>query len=345
MKNLFVVTTIFFATLLMWLMGSAEASAQEVIASPNADYAITINGDEISLDGETISLDGGKVIINNRHGKGGNITINGVTIDYNDSRDIHKIVGSKEHTTREVELTKGFNYIFASRGVKVVMSEKKGNTATIEANSNIIDYVICENDNGTLKVGIDDDVNSISNLYVVVTIPRRDNINVYRVTSAANITIYPTLDTSNVSLEATSAGSINLTRINCDKLLIDATSAASVSGGFRVKEKALVEASSAANVTVSLLGEYASLHASSAANIKASGQVNRLDIDASSAAKIRAQELNSVKAEADASSGASIYVNCDKELDAEASSGGDVHYKGECKVERSTSSGGSVKRL
>ena len=345
MKNLFISTTIFFATLMMWLMGSTEASAQEVIVNSNASPSITINGEDFALDGETISLDGGKVIINNRRGNGGNITINGVTIDYNDRRDIHKIIGSKEHTTREVQLTKGFNYIFASRGVKVVMSEKKGNTATIEANSNIIDYVVCESDNGTLKIGIDDDVKSISNLYVVVTIPRRDNINVYRVTSAANITIYPTLDTSNVSLEATSAGSINLTRINCDKLLIAATSAASVSGGFRVKEKALVEASSAANVNVSLLGEYASLQASSAANIKASGQVNQLDIDASSAAKIKAQELNSVKAEADASSGASIYVSCDKELDAEASSGGDVHYKGECRVERSTSSGGSVKSL
>ncbi|MBQ5875846.1 MAG: DUF2807 domain-containing protein, partial [Alistipes sp.] len=66
--------------------------------------------------------------------------------------------------------------------------------------------------------------------------------------------------------------------------------------------------------------------------------------DASSAASIKAFNLNAVTAEAEASSGASIKVNCSKSLEAEASSAADIRYKGECSVERSTSSGGSIKK-
>ena len=346
MKNLFISSVLFFATLMMWLVGSTGASAQSITLSPNASSTITINQNGVTIisDGEIISLPSDESLTE-VFNEDGNIIINGRRIGSADNFSSRKVTGSKEYTTRKVELGKNFNYIKASRGVQVVMSDKKGNSATIEASSNIIDYVICESNGGTLKVGIDDEIGNISNMHVVVTIPHRDNINVYQVSSAATITIHPTLSTSNVSLEATSAGQIHLTRINCDKLLVKASSAASITGSFRFKTQALLEASSAASVEVSLLGENASLKASSAAKIKAQGQVNILDADASSAADIKAQELNSVKAEAEASSGATIYVNCSNKLEAEASSGGDVRYTGNCQVERSTSSGGSVKKL
>lgn len=306
MRNLFIGLTVILATLMMWIFGSTQASAQI---------------------------------------KFGNITINGTHVYSSNDDAIRKIVGSNERSVREVTLEKNFNYITASRGVVVEMSNEKGRKVKIEANSNVIEHIVCKNDGGNLIVTISDEVKSVSNLYAVITIPRNDNVNVYRASSAAKIYIRPNLTTSNVSMEASSAGGIHLGGIQCDKLLIDASSAANVSGGFRFKETALIQASSAANVQVSLLGEYASLKASSAANIKAQGQVNRLDVDASSAADIKAQELNSVTANAEASSGADVKINCSDKLKASASSGGDVRYKGDCEVERRTSSGGSVKEL
>lgn len=338
MKNLFVNTVIFFATLFMWLIGSAEASAQQIqiVEAPSGSTITIENGDE----GLTISA-GDQILYRNR----GNITINGHSISYEREADDSRIVGSSERSTKTVTLDKGFNYIKASRGVDVVMSDKKGDEVTISANSNLIDYVICKSSGGTLTVGIDDKIRSISNFSVVVTIPRRDNVNVYQAASGASINLHHELTCANVSMEASSGGSINCARINCDKLLIAVTSGSNVSGSFRIKQSGIVEASSGADVTISALSPELNLKASSGSTINASGQVKHLDADASSAASIKAFNLNAVTAEAEASSGANIKVNCSKSLEAEASSAADIRYKGDCSAERSTSSGGSIKKI
>lgn len=356
MKNLFINPIILFATLLMWIFSSTTTSAQEVISvSPSAGSTVTIDGNVISIEGGgatvDISQDGDQIV----QRKGGNIIINGRALEdilndnnnynYNDNDYPRKIVGSKERSTRTVELAKDFNYIKASRGVDVVMSDEKGNKATISANSNLIDYVICKSSGGTLTVGIDDVVRNLSNVNVVITIPRRDNINVYQAASAASINIHPELTCPNVSMEVASGGSVNCSRINCDKLLIEASSAGSVSGSFKIKECGIVETSSAADINISALAPELNLKASSGSTINVSGQVKHLDADASSAASIKAYNLNAVTAEAESSSGASVKLNCSKALEASASSGADILYKGDCSLERHTSSGGSVKKV
>lgn len=356
MKNLFINPIILFATLLMWIFSSTTTSAQEVISvSPSAGSTVTIDGNVISIEGGDatvdISQDGDRIV----QRKGGNIIINGRALEdilndnnnynYNDNDYPRKIVGSKERSTRTVELAKDFNYIKASRGVDVVMSDEKGNKATISANSNLIDYVICKSSGGTLTVGVDDKVRNLSNFHVEITIPRRDNINVYQVASGASINIHPELTCPNVSMEVSSGGSVNCARINCDKLLIEASSAGSVSGSFRIKECGIVETSSAADINISALSPELNLKASSGSTISVSGQVKHLDVDASSAANIKAYNLNAVTAEAEASSGASVKLNCSKSLEAEASSAADIRYTGDCTVERRASSGGSVKRV
>lgn len=352
MKNLFISSLIFFASLLIWLFSSTAASAQEVITvSPHSGSTITIDGNVINIEGSgataDISSDGDATV----QRKGGNIIINGRALEdiindnnYDDDYP-RKVVGSKERSTRTVELAKDFNYIKASRGVDVVMSNEKGNKATISANSNLIDYVICRSSGGTLTVGVDDKVRNLSNFHVEITIPRRDNINVYQAASAASINIHPELTCPNVSMEVASGGSVNCSRINCDKLLIEASSAGSVSGSFKIKECGIVETSSAADINISALAPELNLKASSGSTINVSGQVKHLDADASSAASIKAYNLNAVTAEAESSSGASIKLNCSKSLEAEASSGADIRYTGDCSVERRASSGGSVKRV
>ena len=354
MKNLFISSLIFFASLLMWLFSSTTASAQEVITvSPHSGSTVTIDGNVINIEGNGASVDISSDADPIVQRKGGNIIINGRAlediINDNDNNNYddypRKVVGSKERSTRTVELAKDFNYIKASRGVDVVMSDEKGNKATISANSNLIDYVICKSSGGTLTIGVDDKVRNLSNFHVEITIPRRDNINVYQAASAASINIHPELTCPNVSMEVASGGSVNCARINCDKLLIEASSAGSVSGSFRIKECGIVETSSAADINISALAPELNLKASSGSTINVSGQVKHLDADASSAASIKAYNLNAVTAEAESSSGASIKLNCSKSLEAEASSGADILYKGDCSVERRASSGGSVKRV
>jgi hypothetical protein len=123
--------------------------------------------------------------------------------------------------------------------------------------------------------------------------------------SGANIFHEGVLKTSDLALGASSAGSI--------ELQVDCTT---------------IEAS-----------------ASSAGEVEIKGKAKSVSFDVSSAGEISAYELSSDKAEAEASSGASIKLSVANELNARASSGGSIRYRGN--PERSNtnaSSGGSVRK-
>lgn len=83
----------------------------------------------------------------------------------------------------------------------------------------------------------------------------------------------------------------------------------------------------------------------SGAEININGKANELTVEASSGAIFKGYELVSDYCKAKASSGGSVRVYVEKELDAKASSGGGIHYKGNGVIkEVNISSGGSVKK-
>ena len=83
----------------------------------------------------------------------------------------------------------------------------------------------------------------------------------------------------------------------------------------------------------------------SGAEININGKANELIVEASSGAIFKGYELVSDYCKAKASSGGSVRVNVEKELDAKASSGGGIHYKGNGVIKDvNISSGGSVKK-
>ena len=83
----------------------------------------------------------------------------------------------------------------------------------------------------------------------------------------------------------------------------------------------------------------------SGAEINITGKTSELTVEASSGALFKGYELVSDYCKAKASSGGSIRINVEKELNAKASSGGGIRYKGSAVIkEVDISSGGSVKK-
>ena len=83
----------------------------------------------------------------------------------------------------------------------------------------------------------------------------------------------------------------------------------------------------------------------SGAEIYITGKTRELTVEASSGAIFKGYELVSDYCKAKASSGGSVRINVEKELNAKANSGGGIHYKGNAVIkEVDISSGGSVKR-
>lgn len=257
-----------------------------------------------------------------------------------------RITGSGNIITSRVNIA-DFSRIETSRAVHLVVEKRSGREAIIEADDNIMPYVIVEVDGGCLNVGIDDDIKSLNNVTVKVTVPSDGNISAISASSASKVTVQAEIKTPKLMLDASSAANINITKSDVGTCSIDASSAANVEGAIKA-DNCVIDMSSASDVNVALLAVKCDVTASSASSATISGEAGDIDLSASSAAKVDAMDLNARNADVSASSGGSIKITCMKSIDASASSGGSVKYaaKGDLDPElRHTSSGGSVKKL
>lgn len=257
-----------------------------------------------------------------------------------------RITGSGNIITRRVNIA-DFSRIETSRAVHLVVEKRSGREAIIEADDNIMPYVIVEVDGGCLTVSIDNEIKSLNDVTVKVTVPSDGNISAISASSASKVTVQAEIKTPKLMLDASSAANINITKSDVGTCSIDASSAANVEGAIKA-DNCVIDMSSASDANVALLAVKCDVTATSAASATLSGEAGDIEITVSSAAKVDAMDLNARNADVSASSGGSIKITCMKSIDASASSGGSVKYaaKGDLDSElKHTSSGGSVKKL
>lgn len=257
-----------------------------------------------------------------------------------------RITGSGNIITRRVSIA-DFSRIETSRAVHLVVEKRSGREAIIEADDNIMPYVIVEVDGGCLTVSIDNEIKSLNDVTVKVTVPSDGNISAISASSASRVTVETEIKTPKLMLDASSAANINIAKSDVGTCSIEASSAANVEGAIKA-DNCVIDMSSASDVNVALLAVKCDVTASSASSATLSGEAGDIEITVSSAAKVDAMDLNARNADVSASSGGSIKITCMKSIDASASSGGSVKYaaKGDLDPElRHTSSGGSVKKL
>ena len=257
-----------------------------------------------------------------------------------------RITGSGNIITRRVSIA-DFSRIETSRAVHLVVEKRSGREAIIEADDNIMPYVIVEVDGGCLTVSIDNEIKSLNDVTVKVTVPSDGNISAISASSASRVTVETEIKSPKLMLDASSAANINIAKSDVGTCSIEASSAANVEGAIKA-DNCVIDMSSASDVNVALLAVKCDVTATSAASATLSGEAGDIEITVSSAAKVDAMDLNARNADVSASSGGSIKITCMKSIDASASSGGSVKYaaKGDLDPElRHTSSGGSVKKL
>jgi len=102
------------------------------------------------------------------------------------------IKGSGNIVTRTIDAP-DFDRVDAARAVKVVITGKATGKITIEADDNIMEYVVVEAKGGRLTATIDKSVNNVSNADVTVTVPANGRIRALDASSAARITSDVTL--------------------------------------------------------------------------------------------------------------------------------------------------------
>ena len=247
--------------------------------------------------------------------------------------------------TKTITLDGEYTKIEASRGVKVEIEERPGNEVMIHANDNVMEYVEVEIEDGELEITIDDDVNSLNNVTVIVSLPNNNNITKIEASSAAKVQVKPEQNVKALVLQASSAGEITFSRANVESFSIDAASSGEVQGVIKA-DNGYIEASSASDVTLTTLARSCSAKVSSSAKIILEGETRIFNAEASSAGKVDGEKmLVHDKADVRASSAGKVIVNSDGEIVAKASSGGAIRYDGKGNVVPNVSSGGTIKHL
>lgn len=257
-----------------------------------------------------------------------------------------KVTGSGKIITRSVSIS-DYTKIEASRAVKVVVEERRGNEAVIKADDNIMPYVIVKVEGGILKVGIDNDIKSLNNISVTVSVPYKSGLSSIDASSASSVVVEPEIKSGSLAVDISSAAKVNIAKSDVGTCTVNVSSAGKIEGAIKA-DKCTIELNSAADTDLALLAVECSVSASSAANACLSGEAGNIEIETSSAAKVDALGLNARNAEVDASSGSTIRITCSKSIAAEASSGGSVKYAAKGSLtseENNVSSGGSVKKL
>jgi hypothetical protein len=117
-----------------------------------------------------------------------------------------------------------------------------------------------------------------------------------------------------------------------------------IKGAFKYNRQLFLSSSSGSEISGQVDAPEIEATSSSGSEINLSGRTKKLNASASSGASVKAEQLLSEDTDAEASSGAGVYVHASVKLHAKASSGGKVGYRGGAQVNESESSGGEVKK-
>lgn len=212
----------------------------------------------------------------------------------------------------ETRDAKPYTAVKVARGIAATLTAAPAGKLVVEADERIIDFVqTTVDDDGTLRLTIDDDVRSISNCTVRISVPTPEELR---------------------SLKASSGAAVTCQRVvKAPALDVRASSGAGVEIAFEGEGCALA-ASSGAGIKANLSVDRCTVKAASGAEVSAKGRATECRIGVSSGASCNARNLLTVRTEAHASSGASIRITCSGTLDAGASSGGSVSYWGDCRL-------------
>lgn len=256
-----------------------------------------------------------------------------------------RLKGSGKLITKEQPAPTNYRGISTSRGVRVELVADQGQPMVIEADDNVMKYVVTEVKGGVLVVTIDEDIRTISSVNVTVTIPTDGKLSALKGSSGSQIHSTVKIQSQKIALSVSSAAKIEAS-ISADEWCeCDLSSAGQIVGEIATRSCS-IDASSAGYFEATIAAQECDVDASSAAQITLKGAALNCEVDLSSAASLRAKNFAVQEYDIEVSSGAEAKILCLDKLDAEASSGGDIRYAGSCKsVTTKRSSGGSIKAI
>jgi hypothetical protein len=235
-----------------------------------------------------------------------------------------KTVEGSGKTATEDRKVEGFHHVHAHNAIEVVVEVTAGTeSATVEADDNLLRLIQTKVEHGTLDIGVTGSLSTRNPLRVRVAAKQLDALTA---DSSAKISSKD-VPGDDLALTASSSGNVTLDNVGAKTLKISSSS----SGGVTVDQ-----------VDAKLL----KVSVSSSGNVTAAGRADRQEIDGSSSGGYDGGNLVSRTSSVTCSSAAHAVLHATEEVSGSASSSGSVRYAGSPgKVAVATSSAGSVEAI
>ncbi len=222
------------------------------------------------------------------------------TLTNSNAQRFNRVTGNGNVQKEERKATE-FTGVKTSSAIDVYLSQGNGHQIIVEADENLLPYIITEISNGVLYV-------------------HPDNISIR---NAERMRVYVTMENVDYISTSSAGDVIGETPVKTESLKIKTSSSGDVKLEVYAKELFL-HTSSAGDITLKGTTDYCKASTSSAGDIKAFDlEVKEADLSSSSAGDIKITVTERLKARA-SSAGDIYYMGNPEYVDARSSSGGDV---------------------
>lgn len=257
---------------------------------------------------------------------------------------LNTISGSGNIIKEKREVLGNFDKIEVSSSIEVELEQAPNFEIIVEAEDNIIPYLLTEISGNTLKIHFDNvSVSLLKDAKVYVKMPEISELRA----SSSEIEVKNSIKSEDLILKTSSTADIKLSEITAKSVIAEASSSSDIKIEKIYTLNFNAQSSSTAEIEIEYIeSDKINLTANSSSDIVIKGKALDLNANTSSTGTIDAKYLLVNNVVASASSSSTIKTHPIVSLNAKASSASDIYYYNEPKepVEKSISSSGSVER-
>lgn len=254
------------------------------------------------------------------------------------------IVGNGE-LIKKIQKVDNYTEISSRSSIDIVLTDGNVGDITVEAESNLIDFIEIESKSGTLYVRFKKNTNISSKKRMVVYIPV-DKIESITSAGSGDIYVKKDLDISEFSLLNLGSGDIIFKNVKASHFTIKTLGSGDILIKNLIADNTNLQLSGSSDVKMEVNSTITKVSVSGSSDLLLTGKTQDFNIQISGSSDIKVDEFRAENVNVSVSGSGTIALFAEKTISASISGSGDIYYKGNANLIRTKTSGsGTIKKL
>lgn len=256
-----------------------------------------------------------------------------------------KIVGNEELIKRTQKVISDYTKISLNSSIDIVLTDGEVGNITMEAESNLIDFIDIENRSGILYVGLKKNTNISIRKKMVVYIPV-DKLSSIRSSGSGDIYVKKDLDIPDFTFSNSGSGDIIFKKVKAGQFTINSSGSGDILVQNVKADNVNLRLSGSNDVKMEIDAATTKADISGSSDLLLTGKTQNFTVDISGSSDIKVDKFIAENVEVSVSGSGTIALFANQTISASVSGSGDIYYKGNAQLISSKVSGsGTIKKL